>query len=201
MNRFDLAASSWDSNSKRVQIARSAIQKILDIVPIDKNYDVLDYGCGTGLMAFGLSEVTQNVLGMDSSVGMIEEFNKKAIELGFLNTKGEFHDITDNHLPINKFDMIVSSMTLHHIPNTDDFISKCATALRKSGYICMNDLEKEDGSFHEHGNDGVYHFGFEKEKIEEIFKNNNLEIVFFDTVYTIQKSKDFPVFLIVAKKL
>lgn len=200
MNRFDLAASSWDSNSKRVQIASTAAKKIIEIVPINNDFDILDYGCGTGLLGLGLSEYAKSVVGMDNSTGMIEEFNKKVKELNFDNAQAIFHDITDNNLPINSFDVIVSSMTLHHILDTNDFISKCTEALRLDGYICMSDLVKEDGSFHEHGNDGVYHFGFELGELKKIFETNNLEVVYLNEIYKVQKEKEFPVFLIIGKK-
>ena len=142
MNRFDLAASSWDNNSKRVQIAQSAVENIVKHVPLNSNFDILDYGCGTGLLGFGLSEFAKSVTGMDSSKGMIDEFNKKANELGFKNVSAIYHDIHDNHLPCNTFDMIASSMTLHHINDTNDFLAKCALSLKDNGYLCINDLVK-----------------------------------------------------------
>lgn len=200
MNRFDLVASSWDSNSKRVQIAQSTTQKIIEIIPLGLHFEVLDYGCGTGLLGFGLSEYVKSVIGMDSSQAMIEEFNKKAKELKFANIKAMYHDINDNELPKNSFDLIASSMTLHHIADTHDFIQKCYESLKKHGYLCINDLLKEDGTFHEHGNDGVFHFGFTLHDLQNIFEKIGLRVIFADIVYTVQKSKEFPIFLIIGEK-
>lgn len=201
MNRFDLAASSWDSNSKRVQIAQSAVENIIKHIPLKGDFDILDYGCGTGLLGFGLSEFAKSVTGMDSSKAMIDEFNKKANELGFKNANAIYHDIHDNHLPQNQFDMIASSMTLHHINDTNDFLEKCAFSLKENGYLCINDLVKEDGTFHEAGNDGVYHFGFDLEILRDLFLKNGFEVLFLDTVYVVKKSKDFPIFQAICKKM
>ena len=201
MNRFDLAASSWDSNSKRVQIAKSASDKILEIVPIKDNFDVLDYGCGTGLLGFGLSEFVKSVTGMDSSKAMIEEFNKKSQELSFENSNAIFHDINDNCLPQNSFDLIVSSMTLHHIKDTNDFVAKSVESLRNGGYICISDLVKEDGTFHESGNDGVWHFGFELDNLKKIFESNGLQVIFLEEIFIVEKNKKYPIFLIIGKKM
>ena len=201
MNRFDLVASSWDSNSKRVQIAKSAADKILEIVPIKDNFDVLDYGCGTGLLGFGLSEFVKSVTGMDSSKAMIEEFNKKSQELNFENSNAIFHDINDNYLPKNSFDLIVSSMTLHHIKDTGDFVAKSVESLRSDGYLCISDLVKEDGTFHESGNDGVWHFGFELDDLKKIFESNGMQVIFLEEIYIVEKNKNYPIFLIVGKKM
>lgn len=201
MNRFDLVASSWDSNSKRVQIAKSAADKILEIVPIKDNFDVLDYGCGTGLLGFGLSEFVKSVTGMDSSKAMIEEFNKKSQELNFENSNAIFHDINDNYLPKNSFDLIVSSMTLHHIKDTDDFVAKSVESLKSDGYLCISDLVKEDGTFHESGNDGVWHFGFELDDLKKIFESNGMQVIFLEEIYIVEKNKNYPIFLIVGKKM
>lgn len=201
MNRFDLVASSWDSNSKRVQIAKSAADKILEIVPIKDNFDVLDYGCGTGLLGFGLSEFVKSVTGMDSSKSMIEEFNKKSQELNFENSNAIFHDINDNYLPKNSFDLIVSSMTLHHIKDTADFVAKSVESLKSDGYLCISDLVKEDGTFHESGNDGVWHFGFELDDLKKIFESNGMQVIFLEEIYIVEKNKNYPIFLIVGKKM
>lgn len=201
MNRFDLAASSWDGNSKRVQIAKSASDKILEIVPIDDKFEVLDYGCGTGLLGFALSEFSKSVIGMDSSHGMIDEFNKKANELDFKNANAIYHDINDNHLPKNSFDLIASSMTLHHIKDTNDFIQKSSQALKNGGYLCINDLVAEDGSFHESGNDGVWHLGFELENLRVIFESNGFDVIFLDEIFTVEKAKNYPIFLIIGQKV
>lgn len=201
MNRFDLAASSWDSNSKRVQIAQSVVENIKKVINLNRDFEVLDYGCGTGLLGFGLSGFVKNVVGMDSSHGMIEEFNKKANELGFDNANAVYHDINDNHLLQNNFDIIASSMTLHHIKDTNDFIAKCASSLKTNGYLCINDLVKEDGTFHEAGNQGVYHFGFEFESLKQLFEKNGLKVLFLDNIYLVKKTRDFPIFQIIGKKM
>ncbi|MEA1916024.1 MAG: class I SAM-dependent methyltransferase [Campylobacterota bacterium] len=200
MNRFDIVASTWDSNSKRLNIASSAVEKIKLHVALNKEQKLLDYGCGTGLMGFGLSDEVKEVVGMDNSQGMLDEFNKKAKDLEFNNITCKLHNISDNHIGENEFDVIVSSMTLHHIENTEDFILKAYQSLKDGGYLCINDLESEDGSFHEHSNDGVFHFGFDKESLRTIFKKVGFEVTFLETIYSVEKSKSFPVFLIIAKK-
>ena len=85
MNRFDNVAKDWESKPSRVQIAKSSVDNIIEIVDLKPNFKILDYGCGTGLVGFGLSNETNTVIGMDYSIGMVETFNETAKELGFTN--------------------------------------------------------------------------------------------------------------------
>ncbi len=200
MSRFDQLASEWDLRPQRVQSAKNVSQKLRSLIPL-KDQNVLDYGAGTGLIAFDLCEDVHTVTAMDNSHGMLEEIEKKAQKAGIDNVITLYHDINDTHLPKQQYDLFVSSMTMHHIPDTKAFLKKAKESLKKEGYIAINDLESEDGSFHSMGNDDVAHFGFDKEQIKRIFEELELEVVFMDTVEIISKKRDYPVFLIVGKNV
>ena len=133
MNRFDNVAKDWESKPSRVQIAKSSVDNIIEIVDLKPNFKILDYGCGTGLVGFGLSNETNTVIGMDYSIGMVEKFNEKAKELGFTNISAIQHNINEQDLPQNEFDLIAISMTLHHIKDTEMFIQKAKSSLKNGG--------------------------------------------------------------------
>jgi len=198
MSRFDDAAKRWDLNPRRVETARAVCGKILKIVDV-RGFDILDYGCGTGLVSFGLFEYAKSITAMDNSKGMIKELNKKAAVLKIDNIKTVLHDIEKEKLPKNSFDMIVSSMTLHHIKKPEMFFQKAKTALRNGGYLAISDLFEEDGSFHSHGNEGVHHFGFSKKRMKKLYQDNGFEILFLDTVYIVKKAKEYKLFLAMGK--
>ena len=103
---------------------------------------------------------------MDYSDGMVNRFNEKAKELNFDNIKAIKDNMNEDEILKNSYDLFISSMTMHHIKDTNMFAQKAYDSLVNGGYVCINDLEKEDGTFHEkHKNDGVEHFGYEKENI------------------------------------
>ena len=201
MNRFDNVAQDWESKPSRVLIAKSSVDNIIETIDLKHDFKILDYGCGTGLIGFGLSNETNTVIGMDYSIGMVEKFNSKAKELGFTNISAIQHNINEQELPQNEFDLIAISMTLHHIKDTEMFIKKAKSALKNGGYLCINDLVKEDGTFHdEHKNEGVEHFGYDKEELCNLIKNNGFEIIEYKIVYTDHRNnKDYPIFQIIAK--
>ncbi|MFA7084536.1 MAG: methyltransferase domain-containing protein [Arcobacteraceae bacterium] len=196
MNRFDKAAKEWDTKPTSQLVAKATSQTIREFISLD-NKEILDYGCGTGLLAFSLSDEAKLVVGMDSSFGMVEVFNQKASDFGFENIKAVQHDIETQDLPVLAFDVIVTSMTLHHIENPDSFIKKCKEALKPNGYLCISDLDKEDGTFHaKHKNDGVNHFGFSKEEIKQFYAKNGFNLLFLDDICTLERENgNFPIFL------
>ncbi len=201
MNRFDEAAKSWDSKPSSVAIAKTCVNNINERIQLKEDFKILDYGCGTGLIAFGLSNANHNVVGMDNSQGMVDKFNEKAKELNYKNVKAIKHNINEQDLPKNEYDVIATSMTLHHIKDTNMFIRKCKESLKIGGYLCINDLENEDGTFHKkHNNDGVEHFGFDIKELSNIIENHGFEIIEASVVHTDERNDTkYPVFQIIAK--
>lgn len=202
MNRFDEAAKTWDTKPSSLAMAKACVENINKIIKLKDDSKILDYGCGTGLVAFSLSNETNEVIGMDNSRGMVEQFNKKAKELDFSNIKAIQHNIDNEDLTQNEFDLIITSMSLHHIKNANIFIEKAYKALKNDGFLCINDLDKEDGTFHKkHNNEGVYHFGFDKNELENSLKNLGFKIIDYKIVHTdIREDREFPIFNLIAQK-
>jgi predicted TPR repeat methyltransferase len=50
VSHFDQAAATWDDNPMRIALMRAVGEAILREARPTKNMDVLDYGCGTGLV-------------------------------------------------------------------------------------------------------------------------------------------------------
>ncbi|MEO1923721.1 MAG: class I SAM-dependent methyltransferase [Nautiliaceae bacterium] len=184
MNRFDLDALSWDDLPRRVNLAKAVVS---NIVPhLKGNEKVLEFGCGTGLVGLNIAPFVKEIIGIDTSKEMIKKFNEKAKKLT-LNAKAYQKNIFEIN---QKFDTVISSMTLHHIKD----IKSLSKKLYEITNICyLADLEKEDGSFHTRGNDDVCYFGFSLEELKEYFKEWNID---YKIIHTIKKHKDFPIFLI-----
>lgn len=202
MSRFDERAKDWDKKQTTLDKTDACIDNIKKYLDFSKIKNILDYGCGTGLVAFALKNDSNEVLGLDSSNGMVEEFNTKAKTKNLTNIKAQKHDILSDDLPKDSFDLIISSMSLHHIENLEIFFEKSFKALKNGGYICINDLEKEDGTFHaKHNNAGVYHFGFSKDELINICKKIGFSDFVFEIVYIYERENgSFPIFNFIAKK-
>ena len=194
---FDEAAKEWDNNPERRAIAKAVAESIKKAAKLPKEIEVLDFGCGTGLLSFLLANEVKSITGADTSKKMLEAFSKKSRK--YSNTKALLMDI-EKKLPKQNFDLIVSSMTLHHIKDPENLFERLRNILKPGGLICIADLEKEDGTFHDNGNEGVWHFGFEKKEIEKYLNTNALSLVCYDTIHIVKKTKEYPVFLMCAKR-
>ena len=198
MSRFDAAAAEWDKGDMRQRIAAQTADTILKTIPLKADMDLLDFGAGTGLLTFRLASSVRSVTAVDTSPKMLEVLQSKSTPEHVIKT--ECRDITQ--LPMEEtFDGIISSMAMHHVENTEAFLKTLHAHLRPGGFIAIADLDKEDGTFHTHGNEGVYHFGFDREALKEKAEKNGFTDVRFDTALTIEKpGGSYPIFLLSAYK-
>jgi len=183
-NRFDLDALTWDDLPRRVNLAKAVVNNILPHLKGDEK--VLEFGCATGLVGLNIAPFVKEVIGIDTSLKMVEKFNEKTKKLN-PNAKAKLQDIFEVE---DKFDIVISSMTLHHIKDINSLSNKLSTIANK---VFLADLVKEDGSFHTRGNDDVFHFGFSKKDLDKYFKNWKKE---YKIIHTIKKHKNFPIFLL-----
>lgn len=202
MSRFDERAKYWDKKQSSLDKTEACIENIKRNIDLTTVKNILDYGCGTGLVAFSLVSEGNEVLGLDSSKGMIDEFNNKAKDKNLKNIKASLHDILSEDLPQNSFDLIVISMSLHHIKDIEIFFEKSYKALKAGGVLCINDLEKEDGTFHKkHNNDGVYHFGFSEDELVNIASKLGFSDFIYERVFIYKRDYgDFPLFNFYTRK-
>jgi 2-polyprenyl-3-methyl-5-hydroxy-6-metoxy-1,4-benzoquinol methylase len=130
--------------------------------------DVLDFGCGTGLLTFALQPFVRSITGVDSSPGMLDVFKTKIKEQNLSNVKGNHLDLDKGDVLEGSYHLIVSSMTLHHVKNISPLLKQFYSILLPSGQLAIADLDLDDGKFHSN-NDGVFHFGFDQEDLQRIF--------------------------------
>lgn len=199
---FDAKALRWDENPAFRERGEKLAQAIRQAVPLNPHMSALDYGSGTGLLSFPLKDELGSILLADSSSGMLEVAARKITEQGVRNMKTAKLDLLVDPLPTQRFDLIYTSMTLHHVPDTDHILSIFHDLLKPGGSLCIADLDKEDGSFH--GPDVNVHHGFERAELGRLAANAGFEEVRFQTVFSIAKeqetgARDYPVFLMTAR--
>ncbi len=196
-DHFAHKSKSWDMSSKRVQNAKSIADGIVQNIALSKEMVVMDLGAGTGLLSYFVAPYIDTVVAVDNSPSMLEVFKEKCSEFGCKTEVIEADLSTDK---INReFDGIISSMTIHHLEDTKALLTSLYSMLKTNGFIALADLDIEDGSFHS-DNEGVYHFGFDREKLEAIAKEVGFIDIEFQTVSTISKPhREFTIFLMIAR--
>ena len=82
---FDKEAVSWDENPARIKLAKDIAHAISRQMMLMPDMDVMDFGCGTGLLTIQLQPLVRTVTGVDSSQGMLDIFQMKVAKLNLHN--------------------------------------------------------------------------------------------------------------------
>jgi len=197
--RFDKAAKEWDKSDKRTQLARNIGSAIVENVTLTPQMHIMDFGAGTGLLAEHVVPRVARVSAVDISQGMLDELTSKS------SLQGKVTAYCQNilHDPLEEdFDGIVSAMALHHVEDTDEILKVFYDHLKPGGFVALADLDKEDGTFHNDGNEGVFHFGFDHGEFQSKLESAGFKDVRFFKAHTFEKEngRSYDVFLATAKK-
>ena len=202
---FNAVAASWDENPGRVKVAQDVARAIRETIPIRPDMDVLDFGCGTGLLTLQLQPEVRSITGVDSSQGMLDILDRKISDRGLKNVKTRLIDPDRGDVLEGQYDLVVCSMTLHHVPEIQPLIDRFAAILKPSGILAVADLDCDEGKFHEDPT-GVFHAGFERCVLQKHFEKAGFRSIRNQTAAMVTKptadggSRTFTVFLMTGRK-
>jgi ubiquinone/menaquinone biosynthesis C-methylase UbiE len=138
MSEFSKIAQDYDKGRAGEDV-RFWAEETERFASLDRNSLVLDLGCGTGLYTLIITTHTKATLcGLDPSVGMLEQANKKARHVHWFNSVGEY-------LPLRSgiFDCIFSSQVWHHIIDRQATANECGRILRNGGTLVIRTISHE----------------------------------------------------------
>jgi len=200
---FDSKARQWDDNPVFRERGLKIAEAVRAAVPLRRDMHALDYGCGTGLLSFPLRDELGAIVMADSSSGMLDVVREKIAAQAATNMTAVKLDLLADPVPSDRFDLIVTAMTLHHVPDTDRILRIFHDLLTPGGHLCIADLDQEDGSFH--GPEVDVHHGFDRADLSRRTAQAGFADVRFQTVFSIAKehesgARDYPVFLMTARR-
>ena len=204
---FDQSAAQWDREPRRIALMKAIGEAILREVGPASGMDVLDYGCGTGLVGLYLLPHVRSVTGADSSQGMLEVLRGKIREGGVDGMAVMELDLEKQPAPAIRFQMIVSSMVMHHVACVDRVLAAFYEMLVPDGLICIADLDTEPGLFHpDNAAAGVHHHGFDRSEMQQRLEAAGFSGIKVTTAHVVQrpvadgKLRDFPIFLMTGRR-
>jgi len=107
--------------------------------PLNK-INILDIGCGGGLLSEPMSRLGADVLGIDASEKNIKIAKMHAVKN---NLKIEYKTTSPEKLKTNKkFDVILNMEIVEHVEDVNFFIKSCAKLLKKNGIMFVATLNK-----------------------------------------------------------
>lgn len=157
---FDERAATWDDEAK-IERARTTARRITEEVSLDGAERLFEYGAGTGLVSEALRDHVGAITMADASEGMRAVAQTKIDDGRLPGARVWDVDLSSDEPPVGEmFDLVVTSMVLHHVKDLGTTLRRFASILEPGGHLCVIDLDAEDGSFH--GPDVDVHHGFER---------------------------------------
>jgi ubiquinone/menaquinone biosynthesis C-methylase UbiE len=98
------------------------------VEPLVRGRDVLEVGCGTGLILEKLARVARRAEGVDLSPGMLAHAKRRGLDV----REGS---ATELPFPDATFDVAVSFKVLAHVPEIERALSEMARVCRPGGYV------------------------------------------------------------------
>ena len=148
-----IAEEWWNPNGKfkplhnfnpiRIKYIKENIIQSFKIKTSDrplKNINILDIGCGGGLLTEPMCRLGANVVGIDASKRNIEvaKFHAKKNKL-----KIEYKTASPETLKVQKkFDVILNMEIVEHVENVDLFIKESSKLLKKNGLMFVATINK-----------------------------------------------------------
>lgn len=211
VDRFNAEAAAWDSNPTVLQASKRANTTILERLGSDvaSTYDVLDLGCGTGLLSLDLASHVRSVTAVDAAEGMIAALQSKldnpSCQLKNVTAVcAMLEDPDDPRIqadPVSgsgcgdeprRFDLVVSHLVLHHIPDLLPVLRTMLGCLKPGGRVMLTDFENfgpEARKFHpESKMDGVERHGIRRGEMEDLLREAGFEGVKVETAFELDKA-------------
>lgn len=174
---FNDVARTWDDARRweRAQTLSRAIRQAWG----DAQNEVLDFGCGTGLLTFALYPYATTIYGYDPSSEMQKIFRSK---MDLYRTKN-VRLITQEEMKEHTFDVIFSSMVFHHIADIRTELLNLRWLLAPDGRLMLIDLDKDDGAFHRNEPWFNGHNGFDRNEMQRVLEGCGFREVSISTMY------------------
>ena len=154
-----LAKDWWDPNGKfkpihlfnpaRISFIKNKLIKKFNLdeesnEPLN-NLNILDIGCGGGLLCEPLRRLGANITGIDAAKNNIEVAKLHAKEMN-LDIK-YIHTAPENFNFDKKFDVILNMEVVEHVLNVDLFIENCSKFIKKDGIMFVATINKNLKSY------------------------------------------------------
>lgn len=138
---YDELSGTWDKT--RPEYTEEIFKKILSHLEKSRQYPILDFGCGTGLLCKYLHKhlPEAKIDGIDVSSRMIEKAKTNCPDCNF-----HVGDILTANL--SHYDVIVSKDVFNHIEDVRKILSRLDELLDNPGKIIIANRERDTGVKH-----------------------------------------------------
>ncbi|MCY9402185.1 class I SAM-dependent methyltransferase [Bacillus haynesii] len=175
-NVFEQMAKRYDTE-ERIELAKVIVNEVRPELRNSQSKSLIDYGSGTGLISLELSDLLHSILLVDSSKQMLEVAKAKISRKGIANAKVLYSDFTQE-TPELKADIVLMSLVLLHIPDTNKILQELFGILNDGGKLIIIDFDKNDKIQHPNVHNGFSHEELKKRLTDIGFKSTEMKTFF-----------------------
>jgi SAM-dependent methyltransferase len=200
--RFDDEAATWDEDPEHEKRQVAVARAIKQAVNLNPRMTAVDVGGGTGRLSILLADLVGSVVVTDPSAGMVQVARERIEAAGLGDRlRAVQADLTTDRLD-GAYDVVWSSMALHHVPDLDVLLRSVAGLLVNGGRLCIADLDEDpDGAFHADKVEFDGHHGFDRQRLaEQLARAGFADVSFLDATTILKDDREFGVFLCTAIK-
>jgi len=136
-------------NPARISFLKNKLISHFNLDPSSKtplqDLNILDIGCGGGLLCEPLKRLGANITGIDASLNNIEAAKLHAkgmnLDISYLHTSPE------NLKLQNKFNVILNMEIIEHVSNVGLFMENCSNLIVKNGIMFVATINKNLKSY------------------------------------------------------
>lgn len=137
---WDDYAEEWDNNEDAISYSEKAFETLVNEVKLE-GLNILDFGCGTGLLTEKLSPLANQIVALDASHKMTSVLNDKNLSNVITITESISKSvIKDTFLSSMKFDLIVASSVFGFLPEYESTLRLLKSLLIPGGGTCSMGL-------------------------------------------------------------
>lgn len=102
--------------------------------------DVVDFGCGTGVLSASIARWARKVWAIDQNAEALAQARERAETEGLRNITFLREDLHRLSLPEGKKDLVVISQSLHHVDSPPEVLAEASRILKPGGRIVLLEL-------------------------------------------------------------
>jgi 2-polyprenyl-6-hydroxyphenyl methylase/3-demethylubiquinone-9 3-methyltransferase len=146
----DLAHKWWDPESEFRPLHQINPLRLdwIDQLAGVKGKNVVDVGCGGGILAESMARRGANVLGIDLADKPLKVAQLHAMEAGVANL--EYRSVAAEALAAEKpnhFDVVTCMEMLEHVPDPSSVVRACADMAKPGGWVFFSTINRNPKAF------------------------------------------------------
>ena len=124
----------------------NVLDRIRAAIRPTQTMEILDVGCGPGILAAALAQEVREVAAFDLTPEMLAKARQRCQEAGLQNVRFELGRAEALPFSAESFDVVVTRATLHHFPDPHQVVREMVRVIRPHGKLVLADVVSSENT-------------------------------------------------------